>query len=173
MLHAFKRKLLQLETIVASSSLMLLLLLALIQIIARNVFETGFPLLEVISRHLVLFVIFFGAGLVTEQSRHIKIDIIAHLLSPRQQAMLVRPLLALGAMLCAALAWYAGLFWLDEWQYAPVNERWSAALAIVIPIGFSVLALHFLLLSLPGSEAELEAETDLSLISKLDETKSA
>ncbi len=156
MLHAFKRRLLQLEMVVASSSLMLLLLLMLIQIIARNVFETGFPLLDVISRHLVLFVIFFGAGLVTEQSRHIKIDVLANLLSPQQQALLMRPLLALGGMLCATLAWYAGLFWLDEWQYAPVNERWAAALAIVIPIGFSVLALHFLLLSLPGSQAEIE-----------------
>ena len=154
MLYAFKRRLLQLEMLVASSSLMLLLLLSLTQIIARNVFETGFPLLDVISRHLVLFVIFFGAGLVTEQSRHIKIDIIAHLLSPQQQIILVRPLLALAAILCASLAWYAGLFWLDEWQYAPINERWAAVLAIVIPVGFSVLALHFLLLSLLGTEPE-------------------
>ena len=159
MLHTLKRALLRLETVVASTSLMLLLLLVLIQIIARNVFETGFPLLDVISRHLVLFVIFFGAGLVTEQGRHIKIDVLANLLSPRQQAMLARPLLALAAMLCATLAWYAGLFWLDEWHYAPVNERCAAVLAIVIPIGFGVLALHFLLLSLPGSQAEVESNS--------------
>lgn len=157
MLHSLKRGLLRLEAVVAASSLMLLLVLSLTQIIARNVFETGFPQLEVVSRHLVLFVIFFGAGLVTEQSRHIKIDVLAHLLSPQRQAMLLRPMLTLSAMLCAALAWYAGLFWLDEWHYAPVNERLAATMAIIIPIGFSVLALHFLLLSLPGSEAKSDS----------------
>ncbi len=159
MLHRLKRGLLWLETLVASTSLALLLLLALIQIIARNIFETGFPQLEIIARHLVLFVIFFGAGLVTEQGRHIKIDVLANLLSPRHQAMLMRPLLALGAILCAALAWYAGLFWLDEWRYAPDNERLAAGLAIVIPVGFSILTLHFLLLSLPGSQAEGEVNS--------------
>ncbi len=167
MLHSLKRGLLRLEAVVAASSLMLLLLLSLTQIIARNVFETGFPLLEVVSRHLVLFVIFFGAGLVTEQSRHIKIDVLAHLLSPRQQAMLLRPILALSAILCAALAWYSGLFWLDEWQYAPVNERLAAVMAIIIPIGFSVLALHFLLLSLPGSKAESDSFNEQNKVNEI------
>jgi len=158
MLLRLKRALVLLETVVASTSLLLLLLLALTQIIARNVFETGFPLLEVISRHLVLFVIFFGAGLVTEQGRHIKIDALASVLSLRLRKMLARPLTALAALLCAVLAWYAGLFWLDEWQYAPINERWAAALTIVIPVGFSVLALHFLLVSLLGSESADEQD---------------
>lgn len=160
MLRRLKQALVQLETVVASTSLLLLLLLTLTQIIARNVFETGFPLLEVISRHLVLFVIFFGAGLVTEQGRHIKIDVLASLLSSRLRKMLVRPLTALCALLCTALAWYAGLFWLGEWQYAPVNERWAAVLAAVIPVGFAVLALHFLLLSLLGSKPVSEPGSD-------------
>lgn len=154
MLHKFKRALLLFETIMASGSLLLLLLLALIQIIARNFFETGFPLLEVIARHLVLFVIFFGAGLVTERSRHIKIDVLANVLPPHLRMMLRRPLAMMGALLCAVLAWYAGLFWLDEWQYAPANERWAAALAMVVPVGFMVLALHFALISLLGAEAD-------------------
>lgn len=161
MLIRLRRALVLLETVVASSSLLLMLLLMLIQIIARNFFETGFPLLDVISRHLVLFVIFFGAGLVTEQGQHIRIDILASLLSPQQRKMLARPLLGLCALLCAAMAWYAGLFWLGEWQYAQSNERWAAALAVVIPVGFAVLALHFLLMSLPGSEpvSERDAKT--------------
>ncbi|VAX12488.1 hypothetical protein MNBD_GAMMA24-1848 [hydrothermal vent metagenome] len=156
MLNKLKRALVLLETVVASSSLLLLLLLLLIQIIARNVFETGFPQLDVISRHLVLFVIFFGAGLVTEQGQHIRIDILASLLSPQQRKILVRPLLGLCALLCAAMAWYAGLFWLSEWQYAQSNERLAAVLAAVIPVGFTVLALHFSLLALLGSEPSSE-----------------
>ncbi len=160
MLIRLKRLLVQLETVVASGSLLLLLLLSLVQIIARNAFETGFPLLDVISRHLVLFVIFFGAGLVTEQGRHIRIDVLASLLSPQQRKILVRPLLGLCALLCAAMAWYAGLFWLGEWQYAPSNERWAAVMAAVIPVGFAVLALHFLLMALLGAEPQSEQDAE-------------
>lgn len=171
MLLRLKRALVLLETVVASSSLLLLLLLVLIQIIARDVFETGFPLLEVISRHLVLFVIFFGAGLVTERGQHIRIDVLASLLSPQQRKILVRPLMGLSALLCAALAWYGGLFWLGEWQYAPNNERWAAVMAAVIPVGFAVLALHFLLVSLLGFDPVSEPDSDASKTK--DETKSA
>lgn len=171
MLIRFKQALVWLETVVASGSLLLLLLLMLIQIIARNVFETGFPLLDVISRHLVLFVIFFGAGLVTEQGQHIRIDILASLLSPQQRKMLVRPLLGLCALLCAAMAWYAGLFWVGEWQYAQSNERWAAVMAAVIPVGFLVLALHFLLMGLVVSEAQSEPDSDSAKTQ--DKTKSA
>ncbi len=160
MLTRLRRALVLLETVVASSSLLLLLLLVLTQIIARDVFETGFPLLEVISRHLVLFVIFFGAGLVTERGQHIRIDVLASLLSPQQRKTLVRPLMGLGALLCAALAWYASSFWLSEWQYAQSNERWAAALAAVIPVGFAVLALHFLLVGLLGFEPTSEPDSD-------------
>ena len=160
MLSRLKRALVRLETIVASGSLLLLLMLMLIQIIARNIFETGFPLLDIISRHLVLFVIFFGAGLVTEQGRHIRIDVLASLLSPQQRKILTRPLLGLCALLCAALAWYAVQFWLGEWQYAPGNERWATVMAAVIPVGFAVLALHFLLLGLVGADSESATAQD-------------
>ncbi len=159
-----KRALVQLETVVASGSLLLLLLLMLIQIIARNVFETGFPLLDVISRHLVLFVIFFGAGLVTEQGQHIRIDVLASLLSPQHRKMLARPLLGLCALLCAAMAWYAGLFWLGEWQYAPSNERWAAVMAAVIPVGFTVLTLHFLLMALLRSELQSDQNAESATV---------
>ncbi len=149
-----RRMLLRLEAVVASASLLALLLMALVQFLARNVFETGFPVLEVISRHLVLFVIFFGAGLATEEARHIRIDVLANLLPPRVRRGLRVPLLLMGALLCAALAGYAGLFWREEWQYAPVNERLAMGMAAVVPIGFAVLALHFLLLVPAGDDGE-------------------
>ncbi len=160
MLTRLRRALVLLETVVASGSLLLLLLLVLTQVIARDVFETGFPLLDVISRHLVLFVIFFGAGLVTERGQHIRIDVLASLLSPQQRKILLRPLMGLSALLCAALTWYAGLFWLGEWQYAQSNERWAAVMAAVIPVGFAVLALHFLLVSLLGFETVSDPDSE-------------
>ncbi len=147
-----KHALINIEKFTAASSLLLLLLITVTQIIARNFFDTGFSQLEIISRHLVLFITFMGAALVSEQSNHIKIDILSAFLNNRQKEKLVRPLLILSSTLCALFAWYASLFWMDEWNYASDYEMWSVYLALILPIGFIILSLHFLLLTITGFE---------------------
>jgi len=149
-----KHALITFEKIVAASSLLLLLILAIIQIIARNFFDAGFSHMDVLTRHLILFIIFMGAALVSEQNRHIKIDILTAYLNAEQQAKLIRPLLLLCAVISFIFTWYSVSFWLDEWQYAPANERWSVYLALILPVGFFILALHLFLLTLTGFERE-------------------
>jgi TRAP-type transport system small permease protein len=147
----FKHYLITLEKFLAASSLFLLLIFTLIQVVARNFFETGFPPLEVISRHLVLYVAFLGAALITEDQNHIKIDFLSHLFSAKQKSMLLRPLSILAAMICCVFAWHASRFWLDEWQYAGESDQWIALLALILPIGFALIALHFVLLAITGT----------------------
>lgn len=149
-----KHGLIAFEKIVAAGSLLLLLLLAIVQITARNFFDTGFTHVDVISRHLILFIIFMGAALVSEQNRHIKIDVLVPLLNTEQQEKLIRPLLVLCGIISGIFAWYSVSFWLDEWQYAPSNERWSVYLALILPIGFTILSLHLFLLTITGFEHE-------------------
>jgi TRAP-type C4-dicarboxylate transport system permease small subunit len=138
------------EKYVAASSLLLLLIFTLVQIIARNFFDAGFPHLEALSRHLVLFIAFAGAALVCEQNEHIKIDVLSVFLSSQQKQILLKPLLIISAFICAIFAWYAAGFWLDELKYAPTHELWIAYMALVLPAGFSLLSLHFLLLVIAG-----------------------
>jgi TRAP-type transport system small permease protein len=147
-----KRGLITIEKIAGASSLLLLLLITLFQIIARNFFDTGFAELEVISRHLVLFVTFMGAALVSEQGKHIKIDILSAFLSTELKEKTVRPLLLLSSALCAFFAKYSIDFWLDEWNYAPDYEMWSVYMALILPVGFILLSLHLFLLSITGFE---------------------
>jgi len=149
-----KHGLITFEKIIAASSLLLLLILAIIQIIARNFFDTGFSHMDVLTRHLILFIIFMGAALVSEQNRHIKIDILTAFLSIETQKKIIRPLLLFCAVVSAVFAWYSVSFWLDEWQYAPANERWSVYLALILPVGFFILALHLFLLTITGFEYE-------------------
>lgn len=149
-----KHGLIVFEKVFAAGSLLLLLLLAMVQIVARNIFDTGFVHMDVVSRHLILFVIFMGAALVSEQNHHIKIDILTPFLTTDQQEKLVRPLLILCSVISAIFAWHSVAFWIDEWTYAPVNEKWSVYLALILPIGFSILSLHLLLLTITGFEHE-------------------
>lgn len=150
LLQKIRLQLIALEKALVASSLLLLLMFALIQVIARNFFATGFAPLEVISRHLVLYVAFFGAALITEEQNHIKIDFLTHFITPKQKDMLVRPLGLLAAFICGIFTWYAGIFWLQEWQYTADQDRWITLLALILPLGFALLAVHFIFLAWIG-----------------------
>jgi TRAP-type C4-dicarboxylate transport system permease small subunit len=53
---------------------------------------------------------------------------------------------------CAFFSWYSTQFWLDEWHYAPAREQWIVLFALILPLGFSVLFLHLLLLTVTDFE---------------------
>ena len=147
MLRQLKHYLLQAEKFLVGLSLLLLLAFSLIQVVARNFFDTGFPPLDIISRHLVLYVAFLGAAIITHDQKHIKIDFLQHFFSDKQKQYLMRPLSALAAAVSGYFCVHATRFWLVEWQYASMQDRWIALLAIILPIGFGLIALHFILLA--------------------------
>lgn len=87
-----------------------------------------------------------GAVLATDYDRHIKVDIAATFL-PRIAALLQRPFQFLAAGVCGLLSNAAWHFWREEWTYAASGEAWIAVLEFILPLGFALLALHFLLLA--------------------------
>jgi TRAP-type C4-dicarboxylate transport system permease small subunit len=153
-LRRLRDGLIALETWLAAASLLLLLALALLQIGARNLFDAGIAGADTLTRHLVLYVTFFGAALAVERDRHIKIDVCSTLLSPRVSAYLYRPLRAVAAIVCALFSVAAVRFWLDQWTYAPDHERWQVLVALVIPVGFVLLTVQFGLTALLGWDDE-------------------
>jgi len=152
LLNRFRELLVQTETWLAAGSLLLLLLLALAQIIARNLFDSGLAGADTLTRYLVLYVTFFGAALAVSRNRHIKIDICCTFLSLAKLRALYRPMRAIAAVVCALLADAAIRYWLDEWQYAPDHERWLVLVGLIVPTGFCLLTLEFILATLIGQE---------------------
>jgi len=153
-IYIIKEKLISIEKLVAIFSLLLLLVLAFSQVILRNFFELGFTEIDVISRHLVLFITFMGAALACEGHQHIKIDFINNLIKPSVKSKLTSPLLFISTLICTVFFYYALQFWLDEQLYAPDNEQLALYLALIIPVGFFTLSFHFLLLFLSQLSAE-------------------
>jgi len=152
--YIVKEKLIFIEKFVASFSLLLLLVLAFSQVILRNFFDLGFSNIDVISRHLVLFITFMGAALACEGHQHIKIDFISSLIKSTVKKKLTSPLLLISSLICCVFSWYALQFWFDEQLYAPDNEHLALYLALIVPVGFFTLSLHFLLLLLTQRSAE-------------------
>ncbi len=149
-LPRLRRSLRWVETAFAGLSLLTLITLTLAQIIARNLFETGLPVADALTRHLVLYITFFGAALAADSQRHIRIDTLAAFLPEPWAERLYRPLNSIAALICAALTQAAIRFWLDEWKYVADHERWQALFNLIIPIGFGLLCLHFLLAVVAG-----------------------
>ena len=146
MLFILEKKLITIESWVAAGSLFLILSLSVFQIIIRNTLDFGYPEIEIINRHLLIICGAMGAVLATPQLRHIKIDALTPLLSQQWLDRLRTPLLIFTALVCALLCYPAIQFCLDEWQFAPANERWTLPFTLVYPLGFGLLSLHFFIL---------------------------
>ena len=146
MLLSLERKLIHFEVWTAALSLFLILALSIFQIIIRNTLDFGYPEIDIINRHLLLVCGAMGAVLATPQLRHIRIDALSPLLSKQWLSRLCVPLWLFSALVCAALCYPAIQFCLDEWQYAPSNERWTLPFTFIYPLCFALLSLHFFIL---------------------------
>jgi TRAP-type transport system small permease protein len=136
------------EAALAVFGLALMLFLAFAQLIARNFFDTGFPAADTLLRYLVLFVSFLGAVMAVRERRHIKIDLFVMGVPERWQPWLDTLLSLISSAVCGILCWAAGRFWWTGWQFAAPTEKWVAALALILPISFGLLALEFALRAL-------------------------
>ena len=83
--------------------LVLMVILAFLPILFRNVIATGLIWIDPLLRHLVLWVALLGASLATRQERHIKIDLLSHYLPAKKQRVVQGGLDLLAALVCLSL----------------------------------------------------------------------
>lgn len=145
MIAKLEDKLVKAESFVAALSLFLLLLLSVVQMLIRNIFDFGFPEIEIINRYLLVICGSMGAVIATSKLRHIKVDAFTTFMSKKVLAQLRCPLALFSAAVCAIMSYHAGIFVADEWEYIPANERWTLPFTLIYPFGFGLLALHFLI----------------------------
>jgi len=137
--------LITLESWFAAGSIALLLLLSIFQIIIRNTFDFGYPEIDIINRNLLVLCGMAGAVIATAKHSHIKTDALNTLLSPAIKNKLKLPIALFASGVCLCLAYYATIFVTDEWQYMPVNERWTLPFTFIYPVSFALMSCHFIL----------------------------
>jgi len=156
MLSRLRRLLLALE-----NGLLILLLTAMIglagwQIVLRNVWDSGIIWAEPLLRLAVLWVGLFGAMIATRQDEHIRIDVLSRYLPERLKSSNRRLLDLFSAVICALLAYHSARFVIFDWQdgieaFATI-PAWVCEL--ILPLGFGVMALRFLLSSFAHESAD-------------------
>ncbi len=124
-----------------------MVLLAFVQVVLRNVFQEGFIWADILLRHLVLWLGFLGAAVATSEERHITIDALTRFLSTRVRRGVLAVTQVFAAAVCLVLANAAVTFVQNDIEfgstvYAEIPSWYSQ---IIIPVGFAVIALHFLI----------------------------
>jgi TRAP-type C4-dicarboxylate transport system permease small subunit len=93
----------RLEEILLVFLLVLMVFLAFLPIVFRNVIATGLIWIDPLLRHLVLWVALLGASMATRQERHIKIDLLSNHLPASRQRVVQGGLDFLAALVCLSL----------------------------------------------------------------------
>ena len=121
--------------------------LSFLQVVLRNLFQTGLIWADPMNRHLVLWVGFFGAALAASQGKHITIDVLSRFIPPGLKKFVDILINAFGAVICAVLTNASIEFIQMEMEMGATLfldiPTWIVL--IIIPAGFAVILVHFLI----------------------------
>ena len=134
-----------------------MIIFAVYQIIARNLFSEGVVWIDPLLRTLVLWVGLSGAVVATRSDNHIRIDIFAKYFPPHMLKYVQRTAYFFTLCVCLIIAWHAARFVYSEYEYGTIAfsgiPAWITAL--IIPVSFSLIAIRYLLLFISPYERQV------------------
>ena len=127
---------------------LMMVVLAVAQIVLRNVAGTGLVWADPLLRNAVLWIGLLGAMIASRKDEHIRIDLAGSFLPERLRPWLTGVVDLFTAGVCLLTAWYGLDFVIDEREFGGSGFAGipSWLLQAVIPLGFAVIALRYLVL---------------------------
>jgi TRAP-type C4-dicarboxylate transport system permease small subunit len=146
-LRSIDKVLTKFEEYVLITLLFIMVVLAFLQVVLRNLFSSGILWADIVLRHLLLWLGFLGAAIATSENRHINIDAVRRFLSKRMRSAVEVLTDVFAAVICFLLARASWTF--VEGEIADhrtlFGEIPSWYAQVIIPIGFALLVVHFAL----------------------------
>lgn len=130
------------ETVLLVTLLSSMMLLAVGQIVLRELFSTGFVWADELIKLMVLWLAMVGSIAACRDNRHIRIDALSHIL-PKIAVEITRALVDIfAAAICGVIAW-------QTWRYLQIEIEYQDTVLVNVPawIAHSVLPAAFLLIS--------------------------
>lgn len=138
----------KLEDIFLVIILSTMILLAVFQIISRNLFSEGFVWIDPLLRMLVLWVGLAGAVVATRKDNHIRIDVVTKYFPQHYLFYIKRLVYFFTLSVCLLISWHAARFVYSEFEYGTMAfsgmPAWVAG--IIIPVSFTLIAFRYVLL---------------------------
>lgn len=150
-----------LEIVFLVAMLSSMILLAVGQIVLREVFDTGIIWADELVKLMVLWLAMVGSIAASRDDRHIRIDALSHIL-PDWAIKVTRLVVDLFASaVCAVIAWQAWRYLQLEIEFEDVvlvdTPAWMAH--VVIPAAFALISYRFIVLAIK-TVRELVAGSD-------------
>jgi TRAP-type C4-dicarboxylate transport system permease small subunit len=124
-----------------------MVILSFLQVVLRNLFDTGLLWGDILLRHLVLWVGFLGASLATREDKHINVDILTKLIPPRIVPFIKFSIHLFAIFICYVLAKASYVFLTFEIEFGSTLfldiPAWY--FQIILPMGFALIGIRFLL----------------------------
>ena len=125
-----------------------MMLIAVGQIIAREVFETGVVWADELVKLLVLWLAMVGSIAACRDNRHIRIDALSHVLPPAAVRVIRIVVDTFAAIVCGVIAWHAYRYLQLEIEFEDTvlvdTPAWVAH--VIVPLAFLLLAYRFAVL---------------------------
>lgn len=130
--------------------LLAILAMAVLQIILRNVFDSGIIWGDILVRILVLWIGMTGAVVASRTGEHINVDIVTRYLPDTARSVIGAVVAILTAAICSVASFYSFRFVAAEAAFGGTAFAgvpvWFCQ--VIIPLGFAMIALRYLLLGL-------------------------
>ena len=125
--------------------LSIMIIVAFLQIVLRNIFATGIAWADPLVRNLVLWVGFVGAAIATREGRHITINAIPQWMPPQGKAVIGIITNVFSLFICGLLTFAAVKFIRNEALMGGVTLLGIPAWVpqIILPITFGLMAIRF------------------------------
>jgi TRAP-type C4-dicarboxylate transport system permease small subunit len=125
--------------------LLAMVLLSALQILLRNVFDTGLLWVDPLLRHFVLFIALLGGIVATGQKRHIQISFLERFTHGMTRRIVGGLAAAIAVVICLAIV-HAGLLLVRDEIASGERALFgipSWVLILAIPAGFLAIAIRF------------------------------
>lgn len=146
-----KNSFLRIEAVIASSEswllsiwLLTMLVFGALQVILRNVFNTGMDWSDMMVRALVLWVGFTGASLATRRERHINIEIISRLVTAQKFSKFRLFYVRIASLAISLLLLKASI----DYIFLEAENQMTAFLGVPTWIVFIIVPVSLLLMNL-------------------------
>jgi TRAP-type C4-dicarboxylate transport system permease small subunit len=133
------------EDVVLAALLLVMIVLAPLQIVLRDVFGAGISWADPLLRALVLWVGMLGAVAASRDGRHITVDVVSRILPDRARAAADALTSLFATTVSGLVAWHAGRFVLSELRFESTAfsgiPAWT--LQSILPFAFGMIALRY------------------------------
>lgn len=134
------------EEIIIGTLIFLASLILFSNVVARYLFNAGFPWAEEVVRYQIVWMVFLGASVAAREGIHIGVDILAKF-SPPSVAKLIRLLVNLISVVFALMLVFFGADLISQTrmfgQVSPALQVPMWLVQLAIPVGGGLMAIRF------------------------------